>query len=361
MLVQSIAVQTVFGLAVLVAAAMLSSLPPAMHEQPLWPFADRFTLETIGEDPAFRNEVLGALLALAAAVLLVIIAFLLRRPVRLPVLAGAAAIVWFSVPHLDLLFVPAYPTSYYASPTGFTSAAIVQGAALYPSHCAACHGADGAGIGPASDGLAVPPADLTAAHLWMHSDGELFWWLTHGIDAPEGGLAMPGFAATLSDDERWDLIDYIRAHNAGVTFHAAGSWSPPVQAPELQAECADGRIISLADLRGGFVRLVFGVSHPSPDPRVTTILVNPDARPQPGLCVANDETLARAYAIVSGLPAETAVAEQFLIDGNGWLRAAQRGATGGWDDPLVLSGEIRQLEAHPIGAGTGGDHAGMRM
>ena len=38
-LIRSIAVQTGFGLAIIAAAAVLSSLAPAMHTQPLWPFA----------------------------------------------------------------------------------------------------------------------------------------------------------------------------------------------------------------------------------------------------------------------------------------------------------------------------------
>ena len=36
-----------------------------------------------------------------------------------------------------------------------------QGAALYETHCAMCHGADGTGHGPISGSLIVQPADLT--------------------------------------------------------------------------------------------------------------------------------------------------------------------------------------------------------
>ena len=41
----------------------------------------------------------------------------------------------------------------------------------------------------AAKSLAMPPADLTAEHLFTHSDGELFWWLTHGMEGPDGKLA----------------------------------------------------------------------------------------------------------------------------------------------------------------------------
>lgn len=38
---------------------------------------------------------------------------------------------------------------------------IASGAELYRRHCAACHGADGSGGGPAAEALATPPGDLT--------------------------------------------------------------------------------------------------------------------------------------------------------------------------------------------------------
>ncbi len=36
-----------------------------------------------------------------------------------------------------------------------------QGRRVYLDHCAACHGADGLGDGPAAEGLSPPPRDLT--------------------------------------------------------------------------------------------------------------------------------------------------------------------------------------------------------
>jgi putative copper export protein/mono/diheme cytochrome c family protein len=363
-LVRSIAVQTGFGLAIVAAASVLSSLPPAMHEQPVWPFPDLFTLNTVNEDPDFLREVLSAVLALAGAAFLLVIAALIRRRIRWAAVAAACVITWFAVPHLDLLFVPAYPTSFYHSPTQFAATSIVQGAALYPANCAMCHGADGHGDGPAAKGLSVPPADLTAAHLWMHSDGELFWWLAHGIEAPEGGLAMPGFERILSDDDRWHLMDYIRAHNAGVTFHTDAAWSPPVQAPELQAQCANGRTISLADLRGSFVRLVIGATSSTPTPGIITVLAtsDPAARAGERVCIASDEDLPQAYAVVSGLAPSELPGSEFLIDAEGWLRAVQRPtAAPGWNDPKILATEIQDLAAHPIAANAAASHAHMQM
>lgn len=350
-LVRSIAVQTGFSLAVIAAAAVLSSLAPSMHLQAVWPFTERFSLETIQEDPDFRREVIQAALALAGAGALLVLAVLLRRRASVLAVVAAVVIAWFAAPHLDLLFVEAYPTSFYHSPTGFAATTITQGAALFPSHCAVCHGAHGHGDGPAAAGLPIPPADLTAAHLWDHSDGELFWWLTHGIDAPEGGLAMPGFAAALSEDERWALIDFIRANNAGTAMAATGHWPVPVHAPAFAANCG-GKTVTLDDLRGHIVRLIIGTVRPmAPNPDVTTIFATP--APGPAACFATDELVPLAYAVVSGVAAHDLPGTAFLIDGDGWLRAMQRpDAAATWDDPKTLAAEIGVIRAHPLAAPT---------
>jgi len=362
-LCQSIALETAVGLLVVLAAGVLTNLAPAMHVQPLWPFAERLSLATVREDVDFRLEVIQAALALAGAAALLLMAVFARR-FRWPLVAVAAVIGWFAVPHFSLLLVEAYPTSFYQSPTGFAATTIADGAQLFPQHCTVCHGAEGRGDGPGAKGLPIPPADLTAGHLWMHSDGELFWWLSHGIDAPEGGQAMPGFAAMLSEDQHWDLIDYIRAHNAGTTMQSTGSWSPPVRAPELQAICG-GRTVTLDDLHGRFVRLVFGRPMPgNTNPEVVTLLADAGETALPaGACAAGDSSVPHAYAIVSGIPEHDLPGTQFLIDGEGWLRAIERpGDPKDWNNPQALAAELNDLKAHPIAMGVGnGEPMHMRM
>jgi len=51
------------------------------------------------------------------------------------------------------------------------------------------------------------PADLTAKHAADHTAGDLFWWLSYGVK----DTAMPGFAASLEEEERWDMINFVRA------------------------------------------------------------------------------------------------------------------------------------------------------
>jgi putative copper export protein/mono/diheme cytochrome c family protein len=363
-LLRSIAWETGAGLLVVLAAAVLSSLPPAMHMQPVWPFSEQLSLITVQEEPSFRQEVLEAAAALAAAGVLLAAGALTRRITRWVAFLGAAILAWLAVPHLDLLLIEAYPTSFYHSPTGFSANAIATGADLYPQHCASCHGAEGRGDGPDAKGLPIPPADLTAEHLWAHSDGELFWWLSHGIEAPEGGLAMPGFSGTLSDDEGWDLIDYIRAHNAGLVLSGTGSWSPPVQAPELPIACADPKIAALQDLRGRIVRLIFAPDAEAaprirPSAGVATIWVTSGTAPASAdVCASSDPDVWRAYGIVSDTEVPDMPGTQFLVDGEGFLRFIQRPseASPGWNDPEALESTLRAISAHPISPAPGAQH-----
>jgi putative copper export protein/mono/diheme cytochrome c family protein len=361
-LVRSISVQTGFAVAIVVAAVILSELPPAMHLQAVWPFSQRFSLAAVREDADFRREVLLAGVALAAAFAVLILSLLLRR-LRLIATVAVAIVAWFAAPHFDLLLVDAYPTSFYHSPTGFTAASIISGSALFAQNCTGCHGQNGAGDGPLAKTLVVPPADLTAAHLWMHSDGELFWWLSRGMFTPEGQQVMPGFAGRLDEDSRWALIDYIRAHNAGNAKRATGDWPHPLHAADFGIECS-GQTLRLSDLRGRFVRLVFGVvpSLPPSMRDVETVLVAPPKGENlEGACIARDETIPLAYAILTGAAQNEVTGMQVLIDPDGWLRAVEPAqATAAWDDPKALMAEINLLREHKVAA-TEAESAPMKM
>jgi putative copper resistance protein D len=113
---------------------------------------------------------------------------------------------------LRVVLVDAYPTTYLRNPVPFQATVVQRGEALFQTHCVVCHGPGGRGDGPAAAGLNPKPADLTAAHVDDHTDGDIFWWLTYGI----AGTAMPSFEHALSDSERWELIRYVRSLRHGV-------------------------------------------------------------------------------------------------------------------------------------------------
>lgn len=359
-LVRAVAVQTGFGLATVLAAGVLSNLPPAMHEQPGWPFPLRPSLAVMADADLAGEVWTGALLlAGAAALLLALLWRRLRRGAAAALTVAAVSVLaWVAAPHLQLLLVEAYPTSYYTSPSGFAAATIVQGQALYPGHCGRCHGAEGRGDGPDAKTLAVPPADLTAAHLWEHADGELFWWLLHGIAAPDGTPVMPGTGGVLSDDQRWALIDAIRARNAGLALRDTGAWPQPVQLPGFSLACPGQAILTTEDLRGRVLYLTIGPveTQPAGTDRAGVVTVTRDGgSARAAGCTATDPAAWDALATVTGQLPDALAGTRLLVDGQGWLRAWKPdSAAWQWDDPALLSADVSAIQARPAGAAPGG-------
>ena len=358
---RSVGLETGIGLAIVTAAAFMASSPPAAHTTPMWPFSWQLSLVTVEQDAELRRQVITSLVAIGAAVALLAAALLWRRRRLVALAILLLAIVLFG-PALSVLTVQAYPTSFQTSPSGFAAASIVRGQALFADNCANCHGRDGRGNGPVAASLRIRPADLTQPHLWQHSDGELFWWLTHGIDDPEGGLAMPGFAASLSPDDRWALIDYVRAHNAGVAMRRDQAFAAPIQAPAVSLTCAGPAASAMAGLRGDAVHVVAGgAAHHEVPPQagIATIdlALRDDAAPRPGGCVAADPAAWSAYAVLADLaPSELAGAE-FLVDPNGWLRALHRpDQAAGWQTRDDLIAAVHAICASPIQQPSGAQH-----
>jgi copper transport protein len=86
------------------------------------------------------------------------------------------------------------------------------GESYYLANCAACHGTDGNGTGPTAQrlGWTLTPLDQQLTEL---SDGALNYRIAVGTV----GSGMPGFASTLAERDRWDLVNYLRRAFDGAT------------------------------------------------------------------------------------------------------------------------------------------------
>ncbi|WP_427308288.1 c-type cytochrome [Cupriavidus sp. H39] len=310
------------------------------HGQPAWPWAWRVAGETLLIDLGLARQVGLTLCALAVALLATASALAWRRRRGVVLAAGALALAAAPWPSASLLFVPAAPTSFHASPAGFSVDTIALGARVYAQHCAGCHGIDGRGEGPLAASLAQWPPTLASPLLARRADGELFWHVLAGMRDRQGRTTMPAFGDRLGDREAWAVIDYMKALSAG-SSSSAGNWPVPLPLPEMVVRCAGAAPVALSAWRGGQrVRLVAvdsATALPFDDPRFLTVLVTPDGRPPAQVptfragCTAASAQAWQILATISGQAPARLAGTQLLADRAGWLRA--RGTPGQpWSD-----------------------------
>ena len=91
------------------------------------------------------------------------------------------------------------------NPMSGDAESVARGQKLFVKNCAKCHGESGNGYGPVSHGFTTWPRQLWA---WNNSgpetDGYLFGFITNGRSD------MPPWGIILSENERWDLVSYIK-------------------------------------------------------------------------------------------------------------------------------------------------------
>jgi len=131
-------------------------------------------------------------------------------------------------------FGGATPLSGTPNPIPATVTSVDTGNRLYQANCAACHGVDGEGGGPLANTTPVQPPSLKA-HLSQHTDGDLFSFISNGLP---GG--MPAWSSTLSETDRWNLINYLRAINAAGASVVPASVGPGSGGPSPSASPSAG-------------------------------------------------------------------------------------------------------------------------
>jgi len=80
---------------------------------------------------------------------------------------------------------------------------VARGRQLYAQYCAVCHGKQGRGDGDLAKNLKTSPSDLVqrAGH---HTDGDFAWKIANGRGD------MPAFKDQLTEDQIWDLANFIQ-------------------------------------------------------------------------------------------------------------------------------------------------------
>jgi hypothetical protein len=159
------------------------------------------------------------------------------------------------------------------------------------------------------------------------------------------------------------LIDYVRAHNAGVALQQDTELDLPLRAPAFAVSCSGVAASTMADLHGHVVHVVTDATADTPLPpqegiSTVNLIVKDGVSPTRGACAAADSTAWGAYAILADLPSDGLTGTEFLVDPNGWLRAARRsGSESGWPMGKDLIATIGSICTNPINASGADLHA----
>lgn len=372
---RNVIAEACLGATILLIVGALGVTPPGRHIQPSWPFSFRLSWEANKNVPGVRLAVIagGSGVLLGAAALSY--GVLRRRHRPWAVGFGVALVGYFTIVPLRYLAVDAYPTTYLRPAVPYSALSVAKGTHLYERYCSVCHGVAGYGDGPAARGLRPKPADLTAKHTADHTAGDLFWWLTHGIK----GSPMTGFKDHLSEEERWDLINFLRALSAAEQARVMGPLIEPTPwlvAPDFTFGIGIGPGQTLKDHRGwAMVHLVL-FTLPGSLPRLEQLdaawgkiglagarvlavptrdahriyrLLGARAMNFPVIVDGSQEivetySLFRRTLVSEGVPPIPAHME-FLIDRQGYVRARWIPGEGpGWDEIPRLLREIERLD-----------------
>ena len=354
----------VLALGILGAVAAMGATPPALHDAPVWPFSFRLTTAALeGAPDAATRALVGSQVAVLGVA--GVVAALVLRAWRLRLLAGGIIVLAAGAGlALPPLAIDAYPTTYLRPSVPYQAASIAEGESLYQANCAVCHGTTGAGDGPGGARLLRRPADLRAPHTAQHTAGDLFWWITHGI--PRSG--MPPFGSSIVEEQRWDLINFLRALSSGYSARTMGPVVEPdrpwLVAPDFTFAVGPTPARALKEYRGRRIVLLVLYALPGSRPRMAQLAQSYDILVTLGaevIAVPTDaapDALKRLgaeprvfFPVVTEGAAEIVAAyhlfarsphAELLIDRQGYIRAITHGS-GAAAEVNTLLAQVQQL------------------
>ncbi|MCK4205102.1 CopD family protein [Brucella pituitosa] len=301
--------EATIGLMVFLAASLLATQPPGVHEDIIWPFAYRLRDNILGD--AFLVDAAWRSFKPLLLALLIGIGCLFLPKWRWPAIIVVAVIGFalFQPPRIGLFVQDANEASFLRSPTSYTSIAIARGGAAFGGNCASCHGNDGRGRGEQATGDPVWPPDLTAPLFADRSDGELFWTIMQGKELKDGRQSMPGFGSALDAKTAWSIVDYIRmiASARTISLPAPDGEVYPAASPRITVYCDEER----HDV--GRQSDSFWLLHLQGE-QLEAFAVHSNGMTIQ--CDVSDQTAALAVQLLTPTSRETSV----LVDQNGWIR-----------------------------------------
>ena len=257
--------ETVIAVLIVVVASVMAGLAPPEHENIVWPLPFRFSFAATWKVPWVPTQFVGGAVLILAG--LAVVVFRLAPSLKpgwfgwggnVSFAAGIAAMLAGSAFAFPAISVKAYRDTYLTTEIPYAVTSVAAGLNHYEQNCTPCHGVSGHGNGPLAASMPVTqkPADLSAPHTALHTAGDLYWWVTHGFE----GSPMPGFGDVLTDDDRWDIINFLGAFAVGYQariiepkINPGQYWLGP---PDFQVTEASGNTNLLSDYQGKSALLV---------------------------------------------------------------------------------------------------------
>ena len=393
-LLAGVRVEFVLAILLVIVATLLANAVPAKHDViDNWPYPFRFSIDATWGDWLVKTIVgIGLVFVILAGTTLA----LSRKKqwaapwrIAVPALLGSMGLVGIFYP----IAVQSYPETYRKTPVPFDAISIANGADLFTANCIPCHGPQAKGNGVLAKTLPKQPVDLlTEPHTAMHTAGDFFHWLTYGRF---NGI-MPAFGEKFSEEERWDLLNFLHANSRGYQSRIITPRILPEQpfmaTPNFSYTAHDGSSGTLKDFRGKHDLLLVLFSWPESRVRLdqlraafttiteknTSILAVPMTNLSPDELTAavrdlpfpvvtqgareisNSYALFRRTLSIPDLFGEGTrqTHMEFLIDRFGYLRARwiPNGDGPGWTDMALLTQQITQLNLEREILPPPGDH-----
>jgi putative copper resistance protein D len=248
---QWVRIEFVLALGLVLVATILANTLPAKHTMvELWPYPFRFSIGATWEQPDVQEKVWFGVALLALALTTAWFATRQNAGRTLRILVPMGLGISSLALALPPLAVKAYPETYLKPTVPIDAISIVTGSRLFAEHCAACHGPQGKGTKPVPDPDVRDPTDLlTQQHTAEYTVGNVFHRLSHGIP----GTEMPGFAGKLSEEDRWDLINFLHAMSRGFDARLLGTMiapeMPAIASPVFDYAASNGSNGNFKDFR----------------------------------------------------------------------------------------------------------------
>jgi mono/diheme cytochrome c family protein len=102
------------------------------------------------------------------------------------------------------------------------ASALQEGKELYVERCLTCHGCAGNGLGSYAGTLTVTPANFKQEPIRSMPEDQWFWHVSEGVQ----GTVMPPWKESLSEQERWKVIRYVREIFASPVMHDPDEGDP---------------------------------------------------------------------------------------------------------------------------------------